>query len=74
MVRPMNDLKVLCKVLPNFSMYLTKVLKHFISNGCLSLQYIISFSVLRGYLIIWSFVCNLKADHRNNGPVRPISK
>ena len=48
-----------------FLMSLRRVLKYFISNGCLSPQYSITHAILRGYLNLY-FVCNLSIDLGGN--------
>ena len=49
LVRPTGAWQMHREAPPICLMHLRKVLKHFISNGCLSLQFNISFYILRGY-------------------------
>ena len=55
-MRPTSALQILSEGSPTCPMYLRKALEHFIINGCLSLQYIISFAILIGYPTSGNFV------------------
>ena len=55
-MRPTSALQMLSEGPPTCLLYLRKALEHFITNGCLSLQYIISFAILIGYPTSGNFV------------------
>ena len=70
-LRSIGNMQMLSEAYSTCPMRLWKVLKHFISNLCLSFPYIITFAILRGHPKKLYFVYYLGVNHGDKWQLRP---